>query len=396
MAHNFCAFGQCIARSSPNICCPGCNRTFYCSRDHQRKDFVHRLCECQPASPSEPSSNAKKRQLSILLFPVEEDTPKVVQTEIEIGPDPERPSVKKHLLRFQDFLHCPKSVHMPAGPATSTSPRSRLFLAFDPNLDDDDAPQNRAIQKLLGDGPGFPLPLRGVVVGYRAREPAREFTQFLDVSLKDVSAFTSFLRKRELPESCFQWYHLGRPLGADPDVPEQMLSVLLFPAGANTPQLVQTKLQIQDDPDNPGEKKHAVDFESFLHTSTTVHIPFGPVCESTSPPSRLFLAFDSTLDDDDAPRNPGIQKLMGGGLGYPVPMRGAVIGYRAREPVNDFTQFMDVSLADVPAIASFLRSRKLPEYRMQWRQRGKGSRADVESMAGLFAMLVVGRMLLGL
>ncbi|KAJ8464011.1 hypothetical protein ONZ51_g9876 [Trametes cubensis] len=323
-------------------------------------DFVHRLCECQPASPSEPSSNAKKRQLSILLFPVEEDTPKVVQTEIEIGPDPERPSVKKHLLRFQDFLHCPK-----------------LFLAFDPNLDDDDAPQNRAIQKLLGDGPGFPLPLRGVVVGYRAREPAREFTQFLDVSLKDVSAFTSFLRKRELPESCFQWYHLGRPLGADPDVPEQMLSVLLFPAGANTPQLVQTKLQIQDDPDNPGEKKHAVDFESFLHTSTTVHIPFGPVCESTSPPSRLFLAFDSTLDDDDAPRNP-------------------VIGYRAREPVNDFTQFMDVSLADVPAIASFLRSRKLPEYRMQWRQRGKGSRADVESMAGLFAMLVVGRMLLGL
>ncbi|KAJ8457189.1 hypothetical protein ONZ51_g11682 [Trametes cubensis] len=343
-------------------------------------DFVHRLCECQPASPSELSSNVKKRQLSILLFPVEEDTPKVVQTEIEIGPDPERPSVKKHLLRFQDFLHCPK-----------------LFLAFDPNLDDDDdAPQNRAIQKLLGDGPGFPLPLRGVVIGYRAREPAREFTQFLDASLKDVPAFTSFLRKRELPESCFQWYHLGRPLGADSDVPEQMLSVLLFPAGANTPQLVQTKLQIQDDPDNPGEKKHAVDFESFLHTSTTVHIPIGPVSESASPPSRLFLAFDNTLDDDDAPRNPGIQKLMGGGPGYPVPMRGAVVGYRAREPVDDFTQFMDVSPADVPTIASFLRSRKLPEYRMQWRQRGKGSRADVESMAGLFAMLVVGRMLLGL
>ncbi|KAH9899748.1 hypothetical protein C8Q73DRAFT_332945 [Cubamyces lactineus] len=398
MVHTFCAFGPCIARSSPNISCPGCNRALYCSLDHQRKDFIHRLCECQSASSPEPSANVQKRQLNILLFPADDDKPKMVQTEIEVGPDPQEPSVKKHLLRFQDFLHCPKSVHMPVGPIAPTSPRSRLFLAFDPNLDDDDAPKNRAIQKLLGDALEFPVPLRGVVVGYRAREPSREFTQFLDVSPKDVPTFTSFLRKRKLPESCFQWYHLGRPLSSTGSGPsERMLSVLLFPAGGATPQVVQTEIQVQDDPNNPGEKKHAVDFESFFHTSTTVHIPIGPVSESTSPRSRLFLAFDNTLDDDDAPRNPAIQKLMGGGPGYPVPMRGTVVGYRAREPVDDFTQLMDVSLADVPAIASFLRSRKLPEYSMRWRQvGGKGSRPDVESMADMLAMLVICRMLFDL
>ncbi|KAI0335594.1 hypothetical protein GY45DRAFT_1240556, partial [Cubamyces sp. BRFM 1775] len=199
MIHNFCAFGPCMARCSPNIRCPDCERVLYCSRDHQRKDFIHRLRGCQPAFEAPSSSSVERRQLSILLFPADEDAPKVVQTEIEIGPDPEKPSTKKHLLRFQDFLHCPESVHMPAGPVASTSPRSMLFLAFDHTLDDGDAPLNRAIQKLLGDGPGFPVPLRGTVVGYRAREPAREFTQFLDVSLKDVPALASFLRKRELP-----------------------------------------------------------------------------------------------------------------------------------------------------------------------------------------------------
>ena len=53
---------------------------------------------------------------------------------------------------------------MPAGPAASTSPRSRLFLAFDPNLDDDDAPPPGVPASAVVTGSSLPA----VPEGYRS------------------------------------------------------------------------------------------------------------------------------------------------------------------------------------------------------------------------------------
>lgn len=105
----------------------------------------------------------------------------------------------------------------------------------------------------------------------------------------------------------------------------------------------------------PGDETHHIDFSALLHTLAVTSQPVGPIEPSAGPgasSTRLYLAFDDCFAIDDAPPNRAVRALTGGRAH--TPWAGTLIGYRAREPAAELTQFEDVGMADVPAFTAFL------------------------------------------
>ncbi|KAI9000896.1 hypothetical protein BD414DRAFT_15750 [Trametes punicea] len=190
---DYCAFSPCLAQGSGNARCPRCG-TKYCGQHHKFQDYPRHAAQCGIAS----ATTLERRMLKVLLFPADEDSPKVLETECQIKDDSDNPGQKEHHISFRALLQTSTVVAFPVGPIEQTSPPSRLYVALD-FPPDDDAPRNRAAQRLAG-GQSHPL-CRGTLLGYRACEPVRSLTQFMDVSLQDVPAFTAFFKRRERPPS---------------------------------------------------------------------------------------------------------------------------------------------------------------------------------------------------
>ncbi|KAI0352822.1 hypothetical protein OH77DRAFT_739096 [Trametes cingulata] len=148
------------------------------------------------------SARAGMQTLRVILFPVDEDSPKLVYTECRVEPDSKVPGKKHHLLDFASLLQLSDdgtsaSAH-PAGPLEPSPPATRLYLAFDRNAASDGSPLNRA----AGD---TPMHWRGTLLGFRAYEPVDDLTQYMDVWAHDIRTFVNFLRRYQGPLE-------GRPL----------------------------------------------------------------------------------------------------------------------------------------------------------------------------------------
>ncbi|KAH9899753.1 hypothetical protein C8Q73DRAFT_663359 [Cubamyces lactineus] len=161
-----------------------------------------------------------------------------------------------------------------------------------------------------------------------------------------------------------------------PGVRTRMLKVLLFPPDEDAPRVVETECEVYtDDSINQGEERHKIRIgTTLLDTSTVTAIPIGPIAFPQSnnigaPPTRLYLAFDASIQGH-SPSGPRPLNRAALGItddGQPhKPWRGALVGFRAREPVRTTRQFVDVDLQDLPAFAAGLNSRALAPYFLTW------------------------------
>ncbi|KAI0375762.1 hypothetical protein BV20DRAFT_1048035 [Pilatotrama ljubarskyi] len=136
----------------------------------------------------------------------------------------------------------------------------------------------------------------------------------------------------------------------------QTLRVILFPADEDSPKLAYTECRVQSDPRVPGRKNHLLDFASLLQVSGdgvgATAIPAGRL-EPSPPATRLYLAFDSNAARDDTPLNHAAGCT-------PVKWRGTLLGFRAYEPADQLTQYMDVWAHDIRTFATFLRTYRGP------------------------------------
>lgn len=107
----------------------------------------------------------------------------------------------------------------------------------------------------------------------------------------------------------------------------------------------------------PNDETHHVNFAALLHTLAVTSQPVAPL-ERGAPSTRLYLAFDDCFAIDDAPPNRAARALTGGRAH--TQWAGTLVGYRAREPAAELTQFEDVGMADVPAFAAFLAQHGAP------------------------------------
>ncbi len=143
------------------------------------------------------------------------------------------------------------------------------------------------------------------------------------------------------------------------------IDFLLFPVDTTTPRIVQVDCHIRrQDEKFGGEEDHDVDwhkiFGGIIPGFTSQ--PIGPSQRMSpgAPSSRLFLAFDERLPGDGPPLpvNLCAQHLTRGQSR--LPWTGTLVGYRIREPTADFTQFLDVNMADLPQFVAALNSHRWP------------------------------------
>ncbi|OJT11662.1 hypothetical protein TRAPUB_11804 [Trametes pubescens] len=206
-----CAYPTCTSLGEDNLRCWRCKTTYYCTRIHQLNFFPLVHCEedlqdvqrhnaeCgKPPAAVPRQQRPGTRSLNVLLFPTDEDAPRVIQTECRIDglPDDET-----HHINFPALLHTLAVTSQPVAPiepaAEPGASRTRLYLAFDDCFAIDDAPPNRVARALTGGRAHTQW--AGTLVGFRLREPAAEMTQFEDVGMADVPAFTAFLAQHGAP-----------------------------------------------------------------------------------------------------------------------------------------------------------------------------------------------------
>ncbi|KAH9899754.1 hypothetical protein C8Q73DRAFT_680930 [Cubamyces lactineus] len=224
---DFCAFPACLSDALADIRCAVCGQAYYCSSEHQLRDFTRHRDECRsippPSSSSSPCSSpsssssstlGNRKMLSVLLFPVDEDSPRIIQTECRVEDDDDDPNKKAHQIDFGALLQAPsgaRSFHLPVGHIQRSEPPTRLYLAGLEGTTTNGAPRNRAVAQLMGGVNDYPLPLGGTLIGYRAREPTRDWTQYMDVSPDDIPAYSAFLRAREYPDFVITWRYMKWP-----------------------------------------------------------------------------------------------------------------------------------------------------------------------------------------
>ncbi|KAI0335587.1 hypothetical protein GY45DRAFT_812207 [Cubamyces sp. BRFM 1775] len=212
----FCASPECLNEALEDIRCEVCGWAYYCCSLHKSTDLTHRSrCRTSRTPFLLPSTLDNARMLSVLFFPEDEDLPRIIQTEYR-AVDNDNVQKEAHRIDIGALLQVPfaeRSLHFPIGGIEPSEPPTRLYLALlpDPHVN---AQRNRAVARLMGGLNDYPLPLMGNILGYRAREPATDWTQFADVSPADIPAFSAFLRARELPTFAFTWrWSLQSPLG---------------------------------------------------------------------------------------------------------------------------------------------------------------------------------------
>ncbi|KAI0650626.1 hypothetical protein C8Q79DRAFT_893570, partial [Trametes meyenii] len=209
-----CAYPSCMSLAAEDLRCSRCKAAYYCSRVHQLNDARrHQRSQCQRTTqPTSASSRTspETRTISVLLFPTDEPTPRIVRTECKIdATDPSRPGEEHHTIDFQTLLRPTSAVvSLPVAPVErrppALGPPTRLYLAFDDSFalpptgawasaGSGGARLNRAAERLTAGAAH--VRWRGALLGYRAREPAAGRTQFEDVTMADLPAFVAFLRE---------------------------------------------------------------------------------------------------------------------------------------------------------------------------------------------------------
>nr|VWP00552.1 N/A [Ganoderma boninense] len=139
---------------------------------------------------------------------------------------------------------------------------------------------------------------------------------------------------------------------------------LLFPVDATIPRVVHVDCRMHHKDAFGGEEYLGVDWHKLFGAciSGFAAHPVGtanPVSQS-APPSRLFLAFGDYGPFDSAPQPANLcaQHLTRGQSR--VPWAGNLIGYRSYEPSASSTQFLDVSMEDLPQFVAFLKTYRSP------------------------------------
>ncbi|KAI0660867.1 hypothetical protein C8Q70DRAFT_932529 [Cubamyces menziesii] len=172
------------------------------------------------------------RMLKVLLFPPDEDAPRVVETECEIYTDEDvNQGEETHEVRIGTTLLGTSTVTaIPIGPiafsadsSNGSGPPTRLYLAFDASIQGPTSsqPLNRAALRINDDGQPH-RPWWGPLVGFRAREPVRTNRQFVDVGPQDVAAFATGLNSRAPPPHFLTWREMP---------PDEVLEDIMRPAG---------------------------------------------------------------------------------------------------------------------------------------------------------------------
>ncbi|KAL7282499.1 hypothetical protein ACG7TL_003970 [Trametes sanguinea] len=183
----------------------------YCSRDHQIKDLLRHRSQCgretsgSASSPSTPET----RTVSVIVFPVDAPSPRITRLGYLVREDPKNSGEEFHIINFRSILHAPRTTAFPIGGTESTTPPSRLYIAFDASLDESDSSSNRCVQALTRGQ--SKRRWWGQLIGYRAREEAdRDLTQFVDVSQEDVRKFTEYFKHGGDPPFAVQWNQSNR------------------------------------------------------------------------------------------------------------------------------------------------------------------------------------------
>ncbi|TFK94675.1 hypothetical protein K466DRAFT_593331 [Polyporus arcularius HHB13444] len=137
------------------------------------------------------------------------------------------------------------------------------------------------------------------------------------------------------------------------------IDTLFFPTDASSPHIVRVPCVVQDDEEYDGEESHTINWQPLLGDNAAfTSQPVGAIETRTgtsSTPytaSRLYLAFNDCFAIDGSPINRCAEQLTSGRS--PTEWRGNMVGYRAREPADELTQFLDVSMSDLADFVRFL------------------------------------------
>ncbi|KAI0750924.1 hypothetical protein C8Q80DRAFT_1118870 [Daedaleopsis nitida] len=213
-----CSFPPCAKMASHKACCSKCKLARYCQRAHQVSDAERHRSECT-------TTPAEFRRVKVLLFSASQTSPKVVQVNCHVRQDGENPGEELHTIDWRSLLgpNAPFTSQPVGPPEPSTlahGPHSNgLYLAFNGCFAIDGSPVNRCAAQLT-EGRSSVL-WRGTLVGYRAREPASRFTQFMDVSMDDLPAFSEFLKTHGATHSAPPSPMFMRPSHRPGDIEEE-------------------------------------------------------------------------------------------------------------------------------------------------------------------------------
>ncbi|KAJ8461783.1 hypothetical protein ONZ51_g11319 [Trametes cubensis] len=397
----YCARPGCHARACDvDIVCCRCRTTYYCSRKHQIADVEQHKQHCTnpprertvDESPRHIQSEVSK--VNMVLFPANGLPPMVITMDCYAWMSPIYHGLREEFVDLQTLLKANTIFCYAVGSARPSASRStRLYLARG-DLPSG-GPMNMCVRRYVSERDSSTW--TGDVVGFRCREPTTKYLQYLDVNQDDIPMFVTHLKHFGLSRTSTtpniptlqlcQSYASSftadftrhrdecrpslTPLSSSSSSSStlddgKLLSVLLFPADEDSPRIIQTECRVEDDDDDPRKKVHMIDFGALLQAQNaerSFHLPVGHI-QGSAPPTRLYLAVPEDYAANDAQPNRAVARLMGD---YPLPLKGTLIGYRAREPAQDWTQFVDVSLEDIPAYAAFLRARALPGPLVTWR-----------------------------
>ncbi|OBZ67232.1 hypothetical protein A0H81_12956 [Grifola frondosa] len=137
-----------------------------------------------------------------MLFPVDEDYPRLVDVTYRVEQSDEFPGVKDHVADHRQWIGAPNTTsHMvqPHDPSAFSPQRRRtsLHLAFNDVFALDGSPVNRCALRLTGGASH--VAWAGNLLGFRLREPADVYTQYEDVTAADLPVFVAHLRQHGAP-----------------------------------------------------------------------------------------------------------------------------------------------------------------------------------------------------
>ncbi|TBU38715.1 hypothetical protein BD309DRAFT_816022, partial [Dichomitus squalens] len=192
-----CTYPSCQAVVSDRLRCATCNIATYCRLLHQSLDIERHKLECRASrKPRRRPTPVEVRKVDFLLFPTNASTPYVIQADCRVRASSEYGGEQQHDVDWNTYFGGPVPLtSQPVGPAQRSSrgaPSTRLYLAFSDSFATDGSPPNLCARKLTG-GRSH-VEWAGVLIGYRAREPAEHLTQFFDVDMSDLHSFVAFLK----------------------------------------------------------------------------------------------------------------------------------------------------------------------------------------------------------
>ncbi|KAL4249353.1 MYND-type zinc finger protein samB [Abortiporus biennis] len=170
--------------------CSRCKAAYYCSSDHMKKDWPNHKPTCREAG-------SKVQTVTAVLFPVDEDKPRLVQVEYTIEPDDEYEGTDVHELNLEPWfnsLFCtirPCPIEKTDGFSGQLLDRT-LHMKFNDDFMISGDPLNRCIQRSVPGGPGHEW--CGNIMVFRVKEPTSMICQYYDATIDDIQPTLNYLR----------------------------------------------------------------------------------------------------------------------------------------------------------------------------------------------------------